>query len=156
MRATALAAITVLTLTACSPSSPTVENAAIETAVSLAGDRAVALGRSGDLSPQGVTVMVGVTDSFGQKTQAPALRFTWSASDLTRVSWPGMNGYTTLDLSRPEILSRYGAQALGSWCIDPQGDSGRTLTPNLCQAPYERAAADFMTGKHDSSSAVTK
>lgn len=156
MRRAAILAVVGVLATACSRPSPVVDNAATETAVSSAADRALALGKSGKLESSGVTVMIGVTDRYGAQSQAPALRFTWRTDDLKRVSWDGMRSYPLLDLSTPEILSRHGARALGNWCIDPEGENGKALTPTLCGKAYEAAAESFMKGLGGNSSPSPK
>jgi hypothetical protein len=137
-------------LVACQAPRPIVDDAAIETAVSAGGERALALGRRGLLAAEGVTVDVGVTDAYGSKSQVGALALRWNADDLARVNWKEISKYRLLDLARPVILDRNGAQALGYWCVSGEGE-GRTLTPVLCGEPYRQAAAAFMSGAKPSS-----
>jgi hypothetical protein len=134
-----------LALSACgSPPSRYVDDASIDTAVFKAADRALQLGKRHALTPDGVAVRVGLTDAYGNGSQADALTLRWPQDALDRINWKDITRSQLLDLAEPTVKSRYGAQALYSWCY-AQPDTARFVTPRFCAAPYLKATSEFMT-----------
>lgn len=127
------------------PLSPMVTDAAIETALPKGGERALELGKKGQLDGVPVSVSVGVSDAYGKQSQAEALQLRWSAADLAKVQWSSISKFQLLDLADLRITSRYGLQAAHAWCFGEE-KLGATLTPRLCGDTYLRAVQGAKVG----------
>lgn len=97
-----------------------------------AGREALSRGRKGELG-EPLVVMVREKDDYGQELTRPGFTLTWSADDLARIEWTGVDKFMLLDLAKLRdggVDGVDGAAALNVWCGDREK---YVLTPALCR-----------------------
>ena len=68
-----------------------------------------ATGKLGDLWIVVVTLKAPFVDKFGNKSQGPAIRYTFKGEDLVRINWDNMDQQHLLEFADPEWLHIEGA-----------------------------------------------
>jgi hypothetical protein len=97
-----------------------------------AGEEALSRGRKGKLS-EPVIVLVRVKDAYGKEATLPGFTLSWSAADLERIDWKGMDKFMLLNLAKLRdggVDGVDGAAALNVWCSDRDKF---VQTPALCR-----------------------
>jgi hypothetical protein len=97
-----------------------------------AGKEALSRGRKGNLN-EPVIVQVRLKDAYGKETTQPGFTLSWSAADLERIDWKGMDEFRLLNLAKLRdggVDGVDGAAALNVWCRNREK---YVLTPALCR-----------------------
>lgn len=141
MRRTILMGAIVLGMASCSSQEPSGE------VVSDSSERVVwdaaraARDRAKKTGPEPFSVVVALTDSYGNELKEPALDLFWSPDDLAKIQRSQITETQLIDLAHVKIRSPRGVVALHAWC---NPSSGPIVTRRLCGAERKRAEDEWV------------
>lgn len=100
-----------------------------------------ALDRARKTGPEPFTVVIALSDSYGNELKEPALAFFWSPEDIAKINRAQISETQLIDLAHISIRSPRGVIALHAWC-NPK--DGIVVTRRLCGSERRRAEDDWV------------